>query len=67
MINMMKIPKGLAIKWVEETKAISAFTRNFVEWLYENGFFIGNDGDNDMNFEMSEKINEWWEEKSGQE
>jgi len=26
-----------AIKMVIETKAISAFTRNFVEWLYRNG------------------------------
>ena len=60
MINMNVIPKEIAIKWIVETKAISAFTRNFVEWLYKNGFFIGNHGGNDMNRKMSKRINEWW-------
>lgn len=29
--------KEEAIKWAIDTKAISAFTRNFIEWLYNNG------------------------------
>lgn len=28
--------KEEAIKWVVATKEISPFTRNFVEWLYDN-------------------------------
>lgn len=32
--------KKEVIKLVVETKAISAFTRNFVEWLYRNGYVI---------------------------
>ena len=62
MINKMVIPKELAIKWIVETKAISAFTRNFVEWLYANGFFIGNHGGDDINFKMQKKIDEYWRE-----
>ena len=43
--------KDEAIKWVIETKSISAFTRNFVEWLYDkHGGFIANE-------EEAEKIN----------
>jgi hypothetical protein len=61
MINLMEIPRELAIKWIVDTKAISAFTRNFVEWLYANGFFIGNNGGGDINFNMRKKINEWYE------
>lgn len=60
MINLMEIPKKLAIPWIIETKAISPFTRNFVEWLYENGFAISNHGCDDMNFEMKKKIQEYW-------
>ena len=65
MINKMAIPRELAIEWVVETKAISAFTRNFVEWLYRNGFFVGNNGCNNINFEMGKKIDEWWTKESG--
>ena len=35
-----KMNREKAIKMVIETKAISAFTRNFVEWLYKNGYII---------------------------
>lgn len=30
------LSKQKAIEWIIDTKAISPFTRNFVEWLYEN-------------------------------
>ena len=40
--------KEEAIKWVVETKSISAFTRNFVEWLYDkHGGFIANEEEAD--------------------
>ena len=32
--------KEKAIEWVVSTKAISALTRNFVEWLYREGYVI---------------------------
>jgi hypothetical protein len=40
--------KNEAIDWVVNTKKISPFTRNFVEWLYDkHGGFIGNKEDCD--------------------
>jgi len=44
--------KEEAIKMIVETKAVSAFTRNFVEWLYKNGYIICN-----TNFDQE------WEDK----
>ena len=32
--------KKEAIEWVVDEKAISAFTRNFVEWLYDHNYMI---------------------------
>lgn len=34
LITHFELNKEEAIKWIVETKEISAFTRNFVEWLY---------------------------------
>lgn len=34
LITHLELSKEEAIKWLVDTKEISAFTRNFVEWLY---------------------------------
>ena len=33
--SYIKLDKAEAIAWVVDTKAISPFTRNFIEWLYD--------------------------------
>ncbi len=43
-----------AIKLITVTKAISAFTRNFVEWLYKNDYVILSPKEHD-------KLKEWHE------